>query len=378
MSSPRVCFHWLLSSLLVLWITFASAARAHEVLPAIADMTSEGDRLTFSVRLSVEGLIAGIDLGTVTDTNEAPQAVSYDALRALPPEELQPRFTAFWPEMARNIRVLATNDPLPLSLDQMTADPTGDPEFPRLSTLTFSAALPAGTQTVQVGWSSEYGALVLRQMGVEAPYDGYIEAGALSDPITLAGGDQATGLETFLAYIPVGFDHIVPKGLDHILFVLGLFFLSTRLAPLLWQVSAFTLAHTVTLAAGALGYVTIPGSIVEPIIAASIVYVAVENILTDGLNRWRPFVIFGFGLLHGLGFASVLGEFGLPENAFVPALIGFNIGVELGQLAVIAVAFALVGYWFGAKPWYRKAIAIPASAVIAAIGAWWVVERVFL
>jgi hypothetical protein len=378
MSSPRVCFHWLLSSLLVLWITFASAARAHEVLPAIADMTTEGDRLTFSVRLSVEGLIAGIDLGTVTDTNEAPQAASYDALRALPPEELQTRFTAFWPEMARNIRVLSSNDPLPLSLDLMTADPTGDPEFPRLSTLSFSAALPAGTQAVQVGWSSEYGALVLRQMGVEAPYDGYIEAGALSDPITLAGGDQATGLETFLAYIPVGFDHIVPKGLDHILFVLGLFFLSTRLAPLLWQVSAFTLAHTVTLAAGALGYVTIPGSIVEPIIAASIVYVAVENILTDGLNRWRPFVIFGFGLLHGLGFASVLGEFGLPENAFVPALIGFNIGVELGQLAVIAVAFALVGYWFGAKPWYRKAIAIPASAVIAAIGAWWVVERVFL
>ncbi|MDG1279935.1 MAG: HupE/UreJ family protein [Pseudorhodobacter sp.] len=378
MSSPRVCFHWLLSSLLVLWITFASAARAHEVLPAIADMTTEGDRLTFSVRLSVEGLIAGIDLGTVTDTNEAPQAASYDALRALPPEELQTRFTAFWPEMARNIRVLSANDPLPLSLDLMTADPTGDPEFPRLSTLSFSAALPAGTQAVQVGWSSEYGALVLRQMGVEAPFDGYIEAGALSDPITLAGGDQATGLETFLAYIPVGFDHIVPKGLDHILFVLGLFFLSTRLAPLLWQVSAFTLAHTVTLAAGALGYVTIPGSIVEPIIAASIVYVAVENILTDGLNRWRPFVIFGFGLLHGLGFASVLGEFGLPENAFVPALIGFNIGVELGQLAVIAVAFALVGYSFGAKPWYRKAIAIPASAVIAAIGAWWVVERVFL
>ena len=378
MSSPRVCFHWLLSSLLVLWITFASAARAHEVLPAIADMTTEGDRLTFSVRLSVEELIAGIDLGTVTDTNEAPQAASYDALRALPPEELQTRFTAFWPEMARNIRVLSANDPLPLSLDLMTADPTGDPEFPRLSTLSFSAALPAGTQAVQVGWSSEYGALVLRQMGVEAPFDGYIEAGALSDPITLAGGDQATGLETFLAYIPVGFDHIVPKGLDHILFVLGLFFLSTRLAPLLWQVSAFTLAHTVTLAAGALGYVTIPGSIVEPIIAASIVYVAVENILTDGLNRWRPFVIFGFGLLHGLGFASVLGEFGLPENAFVPALIGFNIGVELGQLAVIAVAFALVGYWFGAKPWYRKAIAIPASAVIAAIGAWWVVERVFL
>lgn len=378
MSSPRVCFHWLLSSLLVLWITFASAARAHEVLPAIADMTAEPDRLSFSVRLSIEGFIAGIDLGTIADTNEAPEAATYDELRALSAEALQTRFEAFWPEMARNIRVLSEGTALPVTLDRLTADPVGDPEFPRISTLEFSAALPQGTAAVEVGWSSEYGALVLRQMGVDAPYDGYIEAGSLSAPIALAGGDQAGALDTFLSYIPVGFDHIIPKGLDHILFVLGLFFLSTRLGPLLWQISAFTLAHTVTLAAGALGYVTIPGSIVEPIIAASIVYVAVENILTDGLNRWRPFVVFGFGLLHGLGFASVLGEFGLPETAFLPALIGFNVGVELGQLTVIAIAFATLGYWFGGKSWYRKAIAIPASALIALVGAWWFVERVFL
>ncbi|CAN0588825.1 unnamed protein product, partial [Ectocarpus sp. 12 AP-2014] len=131
-------------------------------------------------------------------------------------------------------------------------------------------------------------------------------------------------------------------GLDHILFVLGLFFLSTRMGPLLWQISAFTLAHTVTLALGALGYVNIPGNIVEPIIAASIVYVAVENIVSDKLHRWRPLVIFVFGLLHGLGFASVLGEFGLPADQFIPALIGFNVGVELGQLTVIAIAFLLV------------------------------------
>ena len=85
-----------------------------------------------------------------------------------------------------------------------------------------------------------------------------------------------------------------------------------------------------------------PANIVEPLIAASIVYVAVENLFTDGLSRWRPFIIFGFGLLHGLGFASVLAEFGLPEGSFIPALIGFNIGVEIGQLAVIAVAFICV------------------------------------
>ena len=129
---------------------------------------------------------------------------------------------------------------------------------------------------------------VLRQNGVDEPYDGYLEAGALSDPISLGGGDRLSPAQAFLAYIPIGFDHIVPKGLDHILFVLGLFFLSTRLRPLLWQVSAFTVAHTVTLGLGALGYVTLPPAIVEPVIAASIVFVAIENILTSGLSRWRP------------------------------------------------------------------------------------------
>ncbi|MFC6586423.1 HupE/UreJ family protein [Sulfitobacter pacificus] len=199
--------------------------------------------------------------------------------------------------------------------------------------------------------------------------------------------------EALVSYIPVGFDHILPQGLDHILFVLGLFLLSTRWGPLLWQVTAFTLAHTVTLALGAMGWVTIPGSIVEPLIAASIVYVAVENIFMRGLSTWRPLIVFGFGLLHGLGFASVLGEFGLPEGQFIPALIGFNVGVELGQLTVIAMAAALI--WLSVRaanaakidgeegavrsyPVMFRAVSVTGSLLIAIIGAWWVVERVFL
>ena len=148
--------------------------------------------------------------------------------------------------------------------------------------------------------------------------------------------------------------------------------------PLLWQVTAFTLAHTVTLALATLQIVTIPASIVEPLIAASIVYVAVENIF-DGKVGWvRVAVVFCFGLLHGLGFASVLSDVGLQEGRFVVSLIGFNIGVELGQLSVIAAAFLAVGLPFGTSLWYRRAIAVPASCVIAAVGAWWTFERVFL
>lgn len=365
----------------LLWLVLVISpvvAQAHEVLPAISDFELRDGALHVDVRANLEGFIAGIDLTAVADTNAAPQAMDYDSLRALPPSALEDRFRAFWPQMAPRIHVRVDGTDIPVTLDYVSAGELGDVNLSRASNFGFSAVLPDGAETVQIGWASQFGALVLRQSGVEEPYDGYLEAGAMSDPIRLAGGDRLTPWQGFVQYIPVGFDHIVPKGLDHILFVLGLFFLSTRLRPLLVQVSAFTVAHTVTLALGALGYVQVPASIVEPVIAASIVFVAVENILSQGLSPWRPVIVFGFGLLHGLGFASVLGEFGLPEGAFVPALIGFNVGVELGQLFVIAVAFVAVGYWFRDRPWYRARIAVPASAAIAAVGAWWVVERVFL
>lgn len=181
--------------------------------------------------------------------------------------------------------------------------------------------------------------------------------------------------EAFLNYLIVGFEHILPLGLDHILFVIGLFLLSTALRPLIIQITAFTLAHTVTLALGALGYVNIPGSIVEPLIALSITFVAIENIFADKLNKWRPFVIFGFGLLHGLGFAGVLSEFGFAPGQFVASLIAFNIGVEIGQLTVIAICFLTVGIWFGKRHWYRPGIVYPVSLAIGGYSFAWFIER---
>ena len=442
-----------LSSAVLIWITTLSSAWAHEVLPSIADMTEVDGRIVFEIRANVESFVAGIDLTDTADTNLAPEADTYDVLRLLEPAALEDRFRAFWPEMASRITLTADGVALTPELEAVVAGPVDNPEIVRPSELRFSAALPEGAQTVQVGWDRAFGTLVIRQMGVDAPYDGYLEAGALSDPIQLAGGDQATPWQSFFNYIPVGFDHIVPKGLDHILFVLGLFFLAARFRPLLVQVSLFTLAHTITLALAALGHTKFLDdffmasmgiefiAVVEPLIALSIVYVAVENIFTRGISPWRPFVIFFFGLLHGLGFASVLAEFGLPEATFVPALIGFNVGVELGQLFVILVMFLCIWQavrvdrgrneagqglaiyatlfvvaiglclwnpaglayllenhvWLFAGPLaaifvlcalsihfrdhieaYRRIVAVPASVAIAAVGAYWFVERVFL
>jgi hydrogenase/urease accessory protein HupE len=362
-----------------LWlITSVSATTAHEIRPAIADVTLSADRIEMEVELTAESLLSGIDLQGLSDTNEAPEAEMYDALRALSPEELSQRFSQNWAEIDSEFSILAGDADIALTLDSVEVGPVGDVELPRDTIVRLSASLPADDTDIRIGWIAANGPIIIRQAaGGDDAYAGYLENGALSEPLPRIGAATESGWSVFFRYIGVGFDHIIPKGLDHILFVLGLFFLSLKMRPLITQVTVFTIAHTITLAMASLGIVTVSPAIVEPLIAASIVYVAIENIFTSKITWWRPIVIFAFGLLHGLGFASVLGEFGLAPGRFVSGLIGFNIGVEIGQLTVIGLAYLAVGYWFGDKPWYRSRISIPASLAIAAVGAYWAIERVF-
>lgn len=175
-------------------------------------------------------------------------------------------------------------------------------------------------------------------------------------------------------FVELGFTHILPKGLDHILFVLGLFLLSPKLKPLLWQVTAFTLAHSITLALAVLGIFALPGRVVEPIIALSIAVVAIENLFRSEVSPWRWAAVFGFGLIHGMGFAGVLSEVGLPREQLGTALLAFNVGVELGQLAVIALAFAATK-WCADRAWYGPWVRRPACLLIALAGVVWAVER---
>ena len=175
-------------------------------------------------------------------------------------------------------------------------------------------------------------------------------------------------------YLVLGYTHILPKGLDHILFVVGICLLSPRLKTMLLQVTAFTVAHSITLGLSIYGLVSLPSRVVEPLIALSIAYVAIENLVTRELKPWRLALVFMFGLLHGLGFAGVLRELGLPRGEFVTGLLTFNLGVEGGQLTVIAFAMLLV--WpFVTRGWYRERVVIPASLMIAAIGIYWTVTR---
>ena len=177
-------------------------------------------------------------------------------------------------------------------------------------------------------------------------------------------------------YFKMGVSHIIPLGYDHILFVISLCLLNTKIKTILLQATAFTVAHTIALALSMKGIVKLPADIVEPLIALSIVFVAVENILLNELKPWRLAIVFMFGLVHGMGFASALNEIGLPRNKFFTSVFSFNIGVEIGQASIILLMFLLIIFPFEKKLWYKKRIVYPVSAIIAFIAAYWTFERI--
>jgi len=179
----------------------------------------------------------------------------------------------------------------------------------------------------------------------------------------------------FYIFVKAGFEHIIPQGIDHILFVLGLFFSCITFRALLWQVTAFTVAHSITLILAAQGFVQLRGDIVEAIIALSIVWVAVENVLFKKTSKWRYSIVFAFGLLHGLGFAALLTQYGLPKDNFISMLLAFNIGVEFGQLSVLLMAFVIVRLIF-IKTKYKNQLKIPASILIGLVGLYWFIESI--
>jgi len=190
--------------------------------------------------------------------------------------------------------------------------------------------------------------------------------------------EKMSKADTMVLYLKLGYQHILPLGLDHILFVLSLFLLSPKLKPVLLQSLAFTVAHSVTLCLAVYNVVRPSASIIEPLIALSIMYVALENIFSPRLKPSRIGVVFCFGLVHGLGFAGALSNLGLPQNSFLSSLVMFNAGVELGQLTVILLAWLLLAKLFGHKPYYRRFIVIPLSALIAIVAGYWVLQRIFL
>ena len=247
-----------------------------------------------------------------------------------------------------------------------------------VATIRLTGQIPPAADhfTWSYGWTFASYAMTVRSAASENPATEWLEGGQSSAPFALTlPAPPVDRLGTAWRYLMLGFTHIVPKGLDHMLFVLGIYLLSGRARSVLWQVSAFTVAHSITLGLSMYGVVAVSPRIVEPLIALSIAYVAIENILLSELKSWRVALVFAFGLLHGMGFAGALKELGLPRSEFVTALLTFNVGVEAGQLAVIGAAFMLVGWHCANRPWYRSRIVVPASTMMACTAVFWTIQR---
>ncbi len=376
-SLARVCL--LFATLLML----STSVAAHELRPTVADITTTPDTLEVSMRVNLEALITEIG-PEHSDSDDAPQAERYNRLRQMQPDALQLEFQNYLPDFLAHAR-LNDNDGthLPLTLKSLSIPPVADTRMPRDSQLVLESARGTSTGSVSWQWDAKYGAIIVRAKGLATPdtqavdegFSQYVQAGDSSDQIAIDTGSEQKSGSTFFDYMVIGYEHIIPKGLDHILFVIGLFLLAPRFKPIAWQVSMFTIAHTVTLGLGISGIIALPASIVEPLIALSITVICVENLMGNRFARSRLAIVFAFGLLHGLGFAGVLSDIGLASGRFASSLIAFNIGVELGQLTVVFLCFLLVGWWFGKKPWYTKVVSIPASLLIGAIGFFWFLQR---
>jgi hydrogenase/urease accessory protein HupE len=195
--------------------------------------------------------------------------------------------------------------------------------------------------------------------------------------VTHYSGTGRGGWAVTRTFVPAGIHHIF-IGPDHILFVIGLILLGGGLFRLFKIVTAFTLAHSVTLGLATIGWVRPPGWLIEPGIALSIVYIGLDNLRARrGGYDDRAWVAFGFGLLHGFGFAGVLRELGLPQRALGLSLVSFNVGVEIGQATIVLAAAPALAWLRARRPAIMRLVETRGSWVVVAAGTWWLFERVF-
>ena len=357
---------------------------ADVVRPALIEITVDASGVChIEIRASIEALLTGIN-AQYKNTQDSPMASAYDQLRKLTPQQLDKRWAIFQQRFIEQIQLRADGKRIPLMIVKTTIPPPGYTQVPRISVIVLEAKINPFANSLDWRYPKAFGDSVVRVRQVNTAQEKWhwsawqwLKNGQRSTAFSLTevfSQPHSIG-QIVWTYLVLGFEHIVPKGLDHILFIVGIFLLSPRLRPLLWQVSMFTLAHTITLGLSVAGYIDWPSYIVEPLIALSIAYIGIENIVQKNLHTHRLLLVFVFGLLHGMGFAQILQEFGLPADAFLIALISFNVGVEIAQLAIILLGMLGVSIGLHNPSRYRQWVVIPGSLMITMIGLYWAYER---
>ena len=369
--------------LLILLLFDTTTIRADIIKPALIEInTYSSGNVEIEIRASIEAILTGIN-SDYKNTNLAPQADQYDKLRQLPPKHLLAQFKAYEAQFLKSIQLKAGKTATSLDVDSVSIPEVGYNQVPRISTIVLKGQITSGTHSLQWFYPAKYSdyAVRLKQINLITQQWHWsdwqwIRNNQASQPFTLSISQAPTSIfNTIKNFIAIGFTHILPKGLDHILFIFGLFLLSKRWRPLFWQVTAFTVAHSITLALATIGIVQISAEIVEPLIALSIVAVGLDNIFRSQLSTHRILLVFVFGLLHGLGFASVLSEFDLSTTGLMISLLSFNIGVEAAQLFLLLCTWLCIGWWIK-EPTYRNVVIIPCSSVLSLVAFIWFIQRI--
>ena len=286
--------------------------------------------------------------------------------------------------LASRLRLIVDGRPVPVALSNLSP-------VPERQALRFDVAVPAAGQPATI----VVDATLFPHDPQHQTFVNVYELGALRHQAildvrrattTYYAGTWQGAAAVLATFVPSGIHHIV-IGPDHVLFLVGLLLLGGSAARLGLIVTAFTLGHSVTLSLAALGVLTPPGWLVEPAIALSIVLVGADNLLvgrdagaappTAPKRDLRPAMAGGFGLIHGFGFAAVLAEFGLPSGALGWSLFGFNLGVELGQIALVLPLALALGAIRRQRPELGRRIAVVGSGVVVLAGAYWFIQRVF-
>ena len=353
---------------------------ADVVKPALVEISIlHNYQVEVRIDLSLEAAMT--EIGTqYKNTTESPSSAEYDELRALQPELLHQRFKAFEPDFLNSFQLSINGKPQLLSLNTVKIDIVGYKKRPRKTVLTYVAQPKELAKTLAWQYHKASGDSALRyQIVKKNQYNWsqwqWLRDGKPSGTIDINHPQLLTTTQQFLQFTSIGFEHVIPMGWDHLLFIIGLALSSLLWRKLLLLLTTFTLAHTLTLGLAMFGVVEISARIVEPLIAFSIAYVAIENLLIKQSIRRKSIIVFLFGLIHGLGFANILKQFEMAQNSFLTTLIGFNIGVELAQIVIVATVVMVLLGLRTTQLNYRQLAVVPVSVLIALVGIWWGIER---
>jgi hydrogenase/urease accessory protein HupE len=354
--------------------------KSHEIKASIADFSINKSSLMFEVRLNAELILSGIDASDIQNTDNSNLSFKYDNLRKLSDSDLKDNIISNWDNISQNIYIKLDGEIQKLKLLSIDIINQRNYEVSRDTIINFKIPLNKNNISFSFSISKTFGSIILREQNInkhqDQLYTNYLNSGDVSDLINLNNTEAIDKISSFIKYLFLGIEHIIPKGLDHILFIIGLFLFSNLLRPLLLQVTMFTIAHTITLILASLSFINVNASIVEPLIALSIVYIGIENIFKKySYTKLRYYIIFLFGLLHGLGFALVLKDLSLDNYNLLINLISFNIGVEIAQIFILFLLYITIGLFFSKNKYYKIVFQIPLSLFISLVAIYWFVER---